>query len=413
MSDERIIVSIDIGDETIVVGDLWFRSRKGRSTSSFSYHDAWLSHPLRFALEPLLSLSPGSFHTETGKAFFGSIGDSAPDRWGRILMQRARTRAVAQQEQLLASLSELDYLLGVYDFARQGALRFSRGAEGPFLSEGSQQSIPPFVRLPDLLAASNNLIADKESNEELQLLLAPGSSIGGARPKASVLDIDGSLAIVKFPRPDDDYTLVKWEAVALSLARKAGIHTAQSRIETVLDRPVLVLSRFDRDGTKRIPFLSAMSMVGAEDHEQRSYLEIADALVRYGANPTADLQELWRRIVFTVMISNTDDHLRNHAFLFSGGKGWRLSPAYDLNPNPLSGATAYLRTAIDFDNTQASIDLALSVHQEFRLSLSEGRAVVEQVKSAVRSWRETAKACGIGERECERMARAFMQADRS
>ena len=197
------------------------------------------------------------------------------------------------------------------------------------------------IELPALLTASEHVYDEVETDEDLRLLLAPGSSLGGARPKASVRDRDGQLAIAKFPHHSDRISTVLWEAVALRLATEAGIVTAIGRIEKAAGRPVFLLRRFDREGARRRPFLSAMSMLGAADHETRSYLEIADAIQRYGATPTEDLHELWRRIVFSVLISNTDDHLRNHGFLYEGNRGWRLSPAYDLNPFQSSFGRAY------------------------------------------------------------------------
>lgn len=232
--------------------------------------------------------------------------------------------------------------------------------------------------------------------------------MGGARPKASVRDKDGSLAIAKFPRKEDEFNVVIWEAVALSLAKKAGIRVPSHRLETILEKPVLIINRFDRKEGKRIPFLSAMSMLSAQDNQQHSYLEMAYALAQNGASPEEDMKELWRRIIFTIMVSNTDDHLRNHGFIYERRKGWRLSPAYDINPTPIDIAPRILTTSIDFDDHSASLDTALRVAKEFRLKKEEALSIIKEVAAAVRQWREVASAFGLSKSECDRMSSAFL-----
>jgi serine/threonine-protein kinase HipA len=336
MSSKEIIVSISLGSENIRIGKLWFHVRGYKQSASFEYDKEWLNHPEKFALEPALNLTEGAFHTGQGISLFGAIGDSAPDRWGRVLMRRSEASKASFENRASRSLFEIDYLLGVNDEARSGALRFSISPdESVFLSPKQNNSIPPLVDLPKLLSATERFIADAENSDDLKLLLAPGSSLGGARPKASVRDKDGSLAIAKFSKKDDEFNVVVWEAVTLTLAKKAGVNVSCYRLETILDKPVLIITRFDRKNGKRIPFLSAMSMLGASDNEEHSYLEMAYALAQNGASPEEDMKELWRRIVFTVMVSNTDDHLRNHGFTYERYKGWRLSPAYDINPTPI------------------------------------------------------------------------------
>jgi serine/threonine-protein kinase HipA len=296
-----------------------------------------------------IHLTGAAYHTTVGTSVFGAIGDSAPDRWGRVLMRRAESIKAKAEKRRPVTLFEADYLLGVNDEARQGALRFSLEVDEPvFLSAKNISSIPPLVDLAKLLSATERFLEEDESPEDLKLLLAPGSSLGGARPKASVRDLDGSLAIAKFPRRDDEYNIVVWEAVALSLAKLAGIKVPDWRLETILNKPVLITKRFDRSTNGRIPFLSAMSMLGARDNEEHSYLEIAYAIVQNGASTNKDLAELWRRIVFSIMISNTDDHLRNHGFIYERNHGWRLSPVYDINPTPIEIKPRVLTTAIDY-----------------------------------------------------------------
>ncbi|HKY70067.1 MAG TPA: HipA domain-containing protein, partial [Gammaproteobacteria bacterium] len=367
-----------------------------------------LEHPEKFALDPALKLTEGAFHTKQGMSIFGAIGDSAPDRWGRILMRRAETVRAKSKNSALTTLFEIDYLLGVNDEVRQGALRFSMSPhETVFLAPKKKASIPPLVELPKLLSATERFIENDESAADLKLLLGPGSSLGGARPKASVRDKDGSLAIAKFPRKDDEFNLVVWEALALTLAKKAGITVPSWRLETILEKPVLIIKRFDRDNGQRIPFLSAMSMLGAADNEQHSYLEMAYALVQNGAAPDEDMTQLWRRIIFTVMISNTDDHLRNHGFIYQRYKGWRLCPAYDLNPTPIEIRPRILTTAIDFYDTTASLETAMSVAKEFRLQKEQALSLIKEVGSAVKQWRQVASELGLSKRECDQMSSAF------
>jgi serine/threonine-protein kinase HipA len=261
-----------------------------------------------------------------------------------------------------------------------------------------------------LLSAAEHVVDDKDSDEDLRLLLAPGSSLGGARPKASVRDRDGHLAIAKFPSKGDDVNTVLWEAVALTLAANAGIPVSAWWLETVAGRPVLLLRRFDREGN-RVPFLSAMSMLGAKENESRSDLEFVDILRQHGAAPKEDMHALWRRIVFSILISNTDDHLRNHGFLWTGPAGWRLSPAYDLNPVPTDIKPRILTTAIDLEDGTASLQLALQVASYFELTHEEARKIAGQVGRAVGTWRKVASKLGLTPAEIGRLASAFEHED--
>ena len=412
MTDREVLVYIDTREALSLAGRLWARTRNNRQTASFEYDAAWLADPARrFALEPALTLGPGPFHTPVDKPLFGAVGDSAPDRWGRLLMRRAERRRAERAGDTPHTLSEIDYLLMVNDEARQGALRFALQEGGPFLSAEERSPIPPLIELPRLLSAAERVGSGSDSDEDLRLLLAPGSSLGGARPKASVKDRDGRLAMAKFPHKDDELDTVRWEAVALGLAAKAGISVPDWRIEDVAGRPVLLLRRFDREDDTRIPFLSAMSMLGATDREARSYLEFVDALRQYGASPKADMHQLWRRIVFSVLISNTDDHLRNHGFLYVGPDGWRLAPAYDLNPVPTDVKPRVLTTAIDLDDGTASLDVAYRVADYFELAPDEARAIAGEVGRAVSTWRGEARSVGLAKSDVERMASAFEHRD--
>ena len=411
MMDREILVYVDLDGVPHLTGRLWSRSRKGRETATFEYDAAWLENPARFSLEPALKLGPGPFHTAADLPMFGAIGDSAPDRWGRVLMRRMERRRAEHAQQTPRTLQEIDYLLLVDDEARQGALRFAEHEGGPFLRELDAKRTPPFVELPRLLSAAERVAGDEDTEEDLRLLLAPGSSLGGARPKASVRDHDGHLAIAKFPHRDDEYNTVAWEMVALSLARKAGIAVADARLEAVGGRPVLIVRRFDRAGGRRVPFLSSMSMLDARDNQTRSYLEIVDALRQHGAAPKADIQALWRRMVFNILISNTDDHLRNHGFLYPDATGWRLSPAYDLNPVPVDIKPRILTTAINEDDGTASLDLAISVAAYFGLDDGRARDIAASVGAAIATWRDEGARFGLTKPELTRMASAFEHAD--
>lgn len=371
MVDRKIQVYVELDAKLHHVGQLWTRSSRGKEGASFQYEPNWLLNPERFALEPALDLTDGTFHTEADQNLFGAIGDSAPDRWGRILMRRAAVRRARTTNKQPHTLTEIDYLLGVYDEARQGALRFCEAVGTPFLQYSEANPIPPLIELPRLLSATEKFLEDRESDEDLKLLLAPGSSLGGARPKASVRDKNGHLAIAKFPRRDDEFSSVLWEAVALTLASKAGLRVPEWRIESIAKKPTLITKRFDRDFSKRIPFLSALSMVGARDNEQHSYLEIVDAIRQHGAFPEKDIKDLWKRIVFNILISNTDDHLRNHGFLYERYKGWTLSPLYDVNPTPIELKPRILTTAINLLDSTASLSLALSVAKEYGIKQKE------------------------------------------
>jgi serine/threonine-protein kinase HipA len=409
--EKEVFVYVDLQGTPVLVGQLWTRVRKDRESATFEYDKSWLAHPEHFSLEPALKLGPGPFHTPSDKPLFGAIGDSAPDRWGRILMRRAERRRAEREGQTPRTVRETDYLLMVDDEARLGALRFAEREGGPFLAEYGPAKIPPLIELPRLLSAAEHALSDTETDEDLRLLLAPGSSLGGARPKASVRDRDGHLAIAKFPNKGDDVNTVLWEAVALTLAENSGIPVSSWRLETVTDKPVLLLRRFDRDGRTRLPFLSAMSMLDAKDHEARSYLEFVDVLRQHGAAPKEDMHALWRRIVFSILISNTDDHLRNHGFLWAGPVGWRLSPAYDLNPVPTDIKPRVLTTTIDLEDGTASLELALEVAPYFELDADEARAIAAQIGQAVVKWRKVALKVGLTMPEIDRLASAFEHDD--
>lgn len=417
MSAPSAFVYLDTDGSPRLVGRLYVTAHRGRETATFQYDDAWIDGADSFALEPALTVSRAPHYAGENRRMFGALGDSAPDRWGQTLLRRAERRQAKAENRAPRALRDVDFLLGVTDSVRQGALRLTLAEGGPFVAPERPMGVPPLVELPALLAATERYLADQESVEDLRLLLAPGSSLGGARPKASVREATGVLLIAKFPkRNDDEYRVVAWEAVALQLARDAGLRTAESRLDSVAGNDVLLVTRFDRRvtalGMRRIPYLSSLSMLGATDGERRSYPEIADALRAHGAEAAQDLAELWRRIVFTVLISNTDDHLRNHGFLYTGPTGWRLSPVFDVNPVPADIGGRILSTAIGFDgDPTASLEYALEVAPHFGLKQPEAKQIAAQVSAATRRWRTVAEQHGISATETERMRSAFEHAD--
>jgi len=403
-------VYIDLNGEPLRVGTLRRHPSRGRETVTFEYHNAWLDHAERFSLEPALQLTPGAFTAPNGAALFGSIGDSAPDTWGRRLMQRAERKAAERENRPMRTLQEVDFLLGVSDVSRLGALRFKQNVEAPFLSERGQ-GVPGALELARLLQITERIGRDEETEEDLQMIFAPGSSLGGARPKASIIDQHGRLSIAKFPKETDDYSLETWEAVALDLAQQAGLRTAEHDLVEAGGKPVLLSHRFDRDQHTRIPFLSALSMMGLKDGEQASYPELADVLTQLGADVRADAPELYRRMVFNVLISNVDDHLRNHGFLWSGKAGWRLSPVYDLNPVPTDIRQRTLSTGITPDNFECDLNLVLEAAEYFGLSEVEAIAHIKGVAAVTSTWRATAAQRGAKPSEIKRMQSAFEHND--
>ena len=407
MSDKKVLVYIELNNENHFVGTLWSHFNRGKETSDFEYSKEWLNNNKAFSLEPGLFFGSGKQVNPRQTPLFGSLGDTAPDTRGRILMRRYENQLAKEENRSPKTLNEVDYLLYVNDYARQGALRFKTEESEEFLYPGSLKSIPPLVNLTKLLAATEKVIASEEKNSDLQLLLAPGSSLGGARPKASVIDKKGNLCIAKFPKKDDFTNNVLWEAVALTLAKNCGLKVQEWSLHKAGTKDVIVLKRFDRKGEQRVPFLSAMSMLNAVDNDSQthSYMEIADAIRQYGAAPSEDLTELWKRIVFSILISNTDDHLRNHGFLYVNEGGWRLSPLYDVNPS--NDNKNVLSTYItEYDNSQ-SLDLALEVSEYFDIMPETAKNIITDMKKQTVQWRQVAQNIGLSKAEIDKMECAF------
>lgn len=406
--ERELDIHIDWQGETVPVGRLWARSKGARETATFEYDRGWLARPHGFALDPNLPLRSGQFHTAGG--LFNAFTDPAPDRWGRNLLLRRERRAARAEGRAPRTLLDADFLLLVEDETRLGALRFAEAGSDAYLAR-SDRPIPPLVSLSRLLSAATRILNDKENDDDLKLLLAPGASLGGARPKASVRSADGRLMIAKFPAPSDDWPVPRWEATAMLLADRAGIDVPASRLDIVLKRPVFIMHRFDRsENGQRIPFMSALTALGAADGDTRSYLELVDILRQDGAQPEVDAAQLWRRMIFNILISNTDDHLRNHGYLREQ-RGWRLAPAYDLNPMPADIKPRIHALTLNEVEDEASLDTALSVAGAFGIKLPDAKRIAAEVGAATQGWRDAAAQNGLTPAQIERMESAFEHED--
>lgn len=405
---EPVEVWVDLCGESVFTGVLYSHRRRDVESATFRYDDSYLARPDSYPLDPMLPLNSGPFHTPTTHSLFNAFADTSPDRWGRELVKRAERFRAQDQNERPRTLTESDFLLGVRDDLRQGALRFRIQGQDPFSAEPSA-GVPEVTDLPDLLDLADRVGTDDVLQEELRRLIHGGSSLGGARPKAHMRTPDGRIAIAKFPsEANDRWNVMGWEKVALDLAAHAGISVPPSQLIRVDERDVLVVERFDRtaDG-KRIGFWSGVTLLETLDGVPRSYVEMAERIEEESSDPTEDLQQLWRRIVLGILISNTDNHLRNHAFLRTGRSGWRLSPAFDLNPNP-EPALRQLATPIDDGAFGADFDLLLEVALAyFRLVRDEALEVLREVREAVGHWTEVAESHGLSGVEIDQMTPAF------
>ncbi|MCH6235606.1 type II toxin-antitoxin system HipA family toxin [Cognataquiflexum rubidum] len=392
------------------LGVLTAQQAKGRKAFGFSYDPAWISSQEQWLLDPDISLYSGTQYPK-GKENFGIFLDSMPDNWGRTLMKR-RALLLAQNESTSSKvLYDIDYLFGVNDYTRMGALRFKLDPGGPFLDNEPLFSVPPWTQIRDLQYGANLIESNVDTDEVdkwLSMLMAPGSSLGGARPKANIKDENGTLWIAKFPSQNDTLDKAAWEYLTYRLAVAAGIEMSPCKLEHVSGRyHTFFTKRFDRAGEERIHFASAMTMTGKNEEAIRddipSYLDILEFIQFSGSDIERDSKELWRRIVFNIMVSNTDDHLRNHGFVLTSN-GWRLSPAFDLNP---SIEKAHLSLNIDMDSNALDLGLAKAVGMFFRISEKEMELIVEEVKSAVANWGKVANEIGIPRNEQRLMSAAF------
>ena len=385
------------------VGTLRLNHVRGKLASVFSYAGEWLEAPQTFALSPDLPLDP---YLKTCEGLFLCFQDCSPDRWGKALLRRQEIAQAEAENRKPRTLLDSDFLLRVNDVTRQGAIRLSVDEGKSFLAESGAGSVPPLVFLPRLLNAARNIDARTETDADLRMLVAPGSSLGGARPKASVLGKNGELLIAKFPSRNDDRDIPLWEDVTFQLARRAGIRTPEVQLRNVAGKSVLLVQRFDRRGADRIPFISAMSLLEARDGDHMSYVDMASVLQAEGSAPAEDLHELWSRMVFNMCVYNVDDHLRNHGFLREP-LGWRLSPVYDLETSHPTEKAAFLHTAIMEERNAFSVSDALEAAEFFRFSQKEAKRRLVEIRKAVSHWRQEATLVNASPSEIRFMREAF------
>jgi len=396
--------------EPALMGILSVHQGKGRKSLSFEYDESWLKGSNLFLLDPDIVLYSGP-QFPGAKENFGIFLDSMPDTWGRTLMKRRAAQLAKESGRLAPVLHDTDFLLGVADTCRMGALRFKLDPDRPFLDDDRHTPVPPWTSVGELQHIASLVESDKDTkelNKWLVMLMAPGSSLGGARPKANIIDKNGQLWIAKFPSKNDTIDKAKWEYLVYRLALAAEINMSESRIENVAGNYYTFFTkRFDRVKGERIHFASAMTMTGNNEEMMRdkraSYLDLSLFIQDHGGNIKEDLTELWRRIVFNIAVSNTDDHLRNHGFIIENGK-WRLSPAFDVNPS-----IDKEELALNIDDTNGTLDfeLALNIIEYFRLSNEEAESIISRVRKAIVSWEKISKQIGIARVEIDLMRSAF------
>lgn len=392
---ERVQVAVELAGQTVPAGVLHVDTSRGVS-STFAYDPAYLAAGGAYPLDPELPLHSSPSHV---RGLPGAFADAAPDRWGRNLIRRRLQQQLGQRG---STPTEVDFLLGVSDHSRQGALRFSRDPGGPYLSD--HEDTPKLLQMPRLMRAADRVARASEHEDDIKTLLDAGSgSLGGARPKASIVD-GNTLYIAKFPHYQDQWDVMAWEATALDLARDAGVEPSVHRLVRLEEGSVLLVQRFDRDGDNRMGYLSAMALLKATDGQTLDYLDIAEELALVGDRPAGDLRQLWTRAAYSVAINNTDDHLRNHGFLRDSA-GWRLAPAFDINPNPYP---ARRQTSIGGYTDREGCALALVESADsFGLTRGDTDEIVGRIKDALGRWRQVAAANGIPRQQAEMMADAF------
>ena len=412
VNQKTIFVYDDFSTELpVLMGSLYVNVIKGGESYSFEYDKDWLRKTgLTLTLDPELMPYSGRQYP-TGKNIFGLFADASPDRWGCVLMNKHERILAEKEGRKPSKLYDSDYLLGVYDETRMGGIRFKANQEGPFLSDDKETAAPPWAALRTLEEASRYFENDETGLTEkwLNQLIKPGSSLGGARPKATVVDTKDQLWIAKFPSKNDENDTGAWEMVAHDLAALCGLNVPEAKLEKFSPLgSTFLIKRFDRMGSKRVHFASAMTLLGKTDGasaaDGSSYLDIAAFIKSYGAQPKKDLGELWKRIVFNMAVTNTDDHLRNHAFILTD-KGWILSPLYDVNPVPYGDE---LSLNVDEEDNSISIDLAVQTAVRFGISESDAEAQAEEILKIVRdNWEKTAAGYGLTRRQIEEMRPAF------
>ncbi len=408
---ERLFVYADFDwlDTSAIVGDLSFDSVRGNETYSFSYDKEWLGKFGDVFLSEDLQNFPGVQYTRPGRDIFSCFSDALPDRWGRTLLNRREQIAAADEKRPVKRLTSFDYLMGIDDASRMGAFRFAKTKGGEFINVDPNLRVPPLTSVRELMHAAHEIEASEEKHilpekKWIVQLLQPGTSLGGARPKASVIDEDGRLTIAKFPSRKDDYDVALWEHFSHVMAKKSGINVAETRTIMGEEYQILLSKRFDRDESgKRIHFASALTLLGLTDGDNASngygYPDIVDFILRYGTDVEQNLEELYRRVVFNIIVGNSDDHFRNHGFLLTR-KGWILSPAYDINPTLAEEQSLIINRTTNVSDLNILMDSA----GEYMLSDERAKSIINEVKTAMKPWRSVAGKIGIPQRNIEMFA---------
>ena len=400
-----VYADFDWMKEAVLIGELSYESLRGSDSYGFRFSDEWLKKYGNLFLSDDLNNYPGQQYTQPGKDIFGCFSDALPDRWGRTLLNRREQILAEEEKRPVRRLSSYDYLVGIEDYSRMGGFRFKESLDSDYINMTDTLRIPPLTSIRELVAASQEIEKSEENNilpdkKWIAQLVQPGSSLGGARPKASIIDTDKTLYVAKFPSRKDDYDVGLWEHLCHLLAAKAGINAASTKVLQTNDKYFTLLSRrFDRnqDG-KRIHFASAMTLLGLNDGDNattgHSYLDIVDFILQNCTNVEQNLQELYRRVAFNICIGNTDDHFRNHGFLLTS-KGWTLSPAYDMNPT----LNEYQSLLINSATNKSDLEILLESCEEYMLGRETAEKIIGEVKDAVKGWKAMAVRIEIPKRE--------------
>ncbi len=399
-------------DKPLLIGELSYDSVRGNETYGFSFNKEWLAKYGDIFLSGDLQNFAGIQYTRPERGIFACFSDAIPDRWGRTLLNRREQIAAADEKRAAQHLSSFDYLIGIDDTSRMGGFRFAYNPAGEFINCEASLRVPPLASVRELMYAAHKIEASDEkqllpSKKWLIQLLHPGTSLGGARPKASVIDEDGSLTVAKFPSRKDDYDVAQWEHFCHVMGRKAGLNVAETRTIDGDEYHILISKRFDRttDG-KRIHFASALTLLGLTDGDNAStgygYTDIVDFIIQHGSNVEQNLEELYRRVAFYIIVGNSDDHFRNHGFLLTR-KGWELSPAYDINPT----RSDFQRLLINRNTSESNIDILLKSAGDYMLSSEKARDIINNVRAAMRSWRNEARRQGLPQRDIDMFAPHF------
>ena len=400
-----VYADFDWFNDIELIGELGYESLRGSDSYSFKFADSWIKKYNAIQLSNDLNNYPGIQYTQPNKDIFGCFADALPDRWGRTLLLRREQILAQEDNRPIKRLSSFDFLVGIDDFSRMGAFRFKETLDGEFINTTNSLRIPPLTDLRELIVASREIEKSENANnlpekKWITQLVQPGSSLGGARPKANVVDTDKNVYVAKFPSLKDDYDAGLWEHFCHLLAKNAGINAADTKVLAVNEKHHTLLSkRFDRTAEgKRIHFASAMTLLGLNDGDNATtghgYLDIVDFILSSCTDVDANLCELFRRVAFNICIGNTDDHFRNHGFLLTA-KGWTLSPAYDMNPT----LNSHQSLLINSKTNVSDLSVLVNSCDEYMLTRGVAEGIIDEVVDAIKGWRALANQLGIAKRE--------------